>query len=362
MIILLEASNDELSSVKKGDAEDLFSLLLDADRFGRHLVVLPRRVCSWAEENLDLSGRNLKHLVGIRENFSTRGKIPTAAKLHLKVVMGSESISIRDGFFQIGHVEFISGEYAQTKARMVVENLRTDSRLYEYIFGVSVSKTNVPGWAVDFVLGGGDTTATAFEAEIARNRITVCVVDTDRIAPCDRLGQTAKKVLNIHANRNEFPLHPASPYIGIAMETVGHELENYVPMRSVKKLPAFRLPSSLESLISQKERKAPSECLWLYFDIKKGVDGKKISDKVAAGKKDREVIAWLAQKANTVEDDFEGLRISGIGGTIVDHFLECDAAKEEYIEFSRSDYWSHIFLGHFERILWFLAAPTRLRL
>ncbi|ABF62548.1 hypothetical protein TM1040_3579 (plasmid) [Ruegeria sp. TM1040] len=361
MIITLEASNDELSSLTDDEAEDLFSRLLDADRMGRHIVVMNRRICEWGKQNTKLSGRNLSHLIDIKEAFATRGNISSYATCFLKVVLGNQPISIVDNCFMMGHKEFLQGEYASSKTMLIVENLNSDSKLYEFIFEKSITKTKVPGWAVEFILGGGNTTVTAFEGEIAKKRITVCVVDTDKISPCDKLGTTARKVLNRHSKRNLQQYDPATPYVGTAIETVGHELENYIPLSSVKYLDAFSCPTCLDDLVDQEVAKSSADCLWLYFDIKKGIDGKRLLDKERTNIKNRSVLEWICKNTKIKLEDLHSLKIPGIGSTIVDHFLKNDLAKEQYTRFTNTDYWEHLFLEHLEKLLWFLAAPKTLR-
>lgn len=357
MIFILDARVADLESLPVSQVENLFSALMDADRSGRHLVVIDRSICSWAIKNVSLSGENSKHLVGLREQFATRGNITEYAHSFLKVVLGSRPVTINGDHFEIGHVEFTSGEYATSKTKMIVENLTTDSRLYDYLLGVAISQTVVPGFAVDFVLGGGDTTVTAFEAEVDKQRIAVCVVDTDRVSPCDNLGETARKVINSHAKRNLDITHPAPAYVGTVLETVGHELENYIPFSAVNLIGVFTHDTCLDAIVTQNSAADAADCFWRYFDTKGGIDGRKIGSKVAAGKKPPSVVDWICKETGISVGDFVSLRISGIGSSVADHFLKSAAAKTHYVEFSKSEYWRALFLRHFEQVLWFLAAP-----
>lgn len=357
MIFVLESSIDELSELPANDVENLFTTLLDADRSGRHLVVIDRAVCSWGSEHIELSGQNRNHLSSLREQFATRGNIARYAQTYLEVVVGDSLVTKFDDYFRVGHIHFTSAEFASSKTMMVVENLATDSKLYEFMLSVAVEQTNIPNFAVDFVLGGGDTTVTAFEAEIAKNRVAICAVDTDRVSPCDLLGDTAKKVTNRHSKRNLEPNDPASVYVGIAIETIGHELENYIPLSAVKLIDRFTCPDTLDPLVSQESYEDAQDCFWLYFDTKKGLDGAALETKILNGKKPASAKHWICAKTATADLDFGALKISGIGSKVVEYFLKHEAAKQEYIEFSKTDYWKTLFLNHFEQLLWFLAAP-----
>ena len=357
MIFLLDVSVGDLHDVPAEEIESLFTTLLDADRSGRHLAVIDRNLCTWGIDNIKLSGQNKTHLANLREQFATRGNIHGYAKSYLKIVIGNDQVEVIDNFFKIGHYSFISGEFATSKTKMIVENLNADRKLYEYLFSIAIKQTNVPGFAVDFVLGGGNTTVTAFEAEIEKYRISVCVVDTDRISPCDRLGDTAKKVVNRHTKRNLKIADPAPAYVGTALETIGHELENYIPFSVIKVMECFNCPDIIDTIVSQDTQNNSMDCFWLYFDTKKGLNGRALQDKVQKGLKPASTIEWVCLKTGIAEDRIDSLEIPQIGKAIVDQFLKNGAAKAKYVDFSRTEHWRSLFLSHFEQILWFLAAP-----
>ncbi len=356
MIFLLDTDEDELAAMEPDDAESLFTLLIDADRCGRHFIVIKRAICGWALTNLKLSGQNQNHLNYLKEQYATRGAIHKSATSYIKLVFGDDPIIANDQYFQIGHKVFIAGEFASSKTIMTVENINADSKLYEFIFQVACKYTNVPNWSVEYILGGGDTTATAFEGEIEKNRVAICVVDTDRISPCDKLGQTAKKVLKVDRKRNIVAVTPPKAYVGKAFETIGHELENYIPLIAIKQINCFTCPEGLDDYISQETLKDSEDCLWQYFDIKNGVDGGNIVKKLNAGNKSQDVVDWIREKFGLSFDDFGKFKIQGIGRSVTQHFLACVAAKEQYFAFSKTEYWKALFLKHFEEILWFLAS------
>lgn len=357
MIFFLNVRIDDLEDLSSDEVEELFTNLVDADRMGRHFVVMRRDICRWASANVSLSGRNMAYLSVIMESFSTRGNICKEARSYLEIVLGGGRPSVEGSGFKIGHRNFNLGEFWQYKSRMIVENLNSDGKLYQYVFDHTVKKTRVPGISVDFVLGAGNTTSSAFEGEINSFRVAVCVVDTDRISPCDRLGNTALKVMNVHSKRNLEPEDDAEPYIGIALKTVGHELENYIPLSAIKKIGEFKCDEQLDDLVFQQTAQNAKDCFWLYFDTKKGLKIAEIQNKVKNNHKSKGVIDWLAQKTMVLDADFDTLEISNIGHTIVERFLNSKEAKTEYLEFTETDYWQAVFFDHFEQLLWFLAAP-----
>lgn len=361
MIIYLDTKVEELRKMPPEEAETLFTLLLDADRLGNHMIVINRTTCDWAHENLSLSGQNLHHLNRLKAEFSTRGNIRKYSKCHISVILGDSEISLEGCGFLIGHKKFINSEFSIYKTRMIVENIENDSELYNFMFRVAIKQTNVPGTAVDFVSGGGSTTSAVFENEINKNRVAICIVDTDKNSPCDNLGSTAKKVLNLHKKRNLEKNNSYSPYIGIATTTVGQEIENYIPLKAVKQISCYNLPSELERVVKQNTSADAENCFWLFFDLKNGVSGAKILEKIDKGIKQKSVGQWLASHLGCSYQDLKNKNVNGVGRNISEKFLATKEAKKEYVEFTKTEYWKTAFLSQFENLLWYLAATMPVR-
>ncbi|MEP4038726.1 hypothetical protein [Pseudophaeobacter sp.] len=362
MIIYLNVTTSDLKDIPEKEAEQLLTNLIDADRCGRHLVIIGRSVCRWALENLHLSGSNSGHLVGIMEDFTIRGDSYLSGNCFLNVVLGVQKICVVENYFTIGHLEFSQGGYSSLTTQIVVENITSDKGVYEFILNSTIAYTNVPRWNADFVQGGGSTTADVFDSEIEKKRITVCLYDTDKISPCDRFGATAKKIRNFHNKRNSSVDDPMLPYIGTAKCTIGHEVENYIPLSAVSKLKQFDLPEGLAGIVSQSSSADAQDCFWMFFDFKKGVSGSKIRFKIDEGHKSQNVEEWISKKTKCSQEDFCSLDISGIGKNVPSAFLKSDEAKSAYLEFCTTDYWKDLFLSYFEDILWYLAAPVASRL
>ncbi|MBN8180990.1 hypothetical protein [Roseibium aggregatum] len=361
MIIYLDIKVEELTIMPPEEAETIFTLLLDADRLGNHMIVISRTTCDWAIENLSLSGQNSNHLNRLKADFSTRGNIRKYSKCHISVVFGESEIYLEGSGFSIGHKKFISSEFSTYKTRMIVENIENDSGLYNFMFSVAIKQTNIPGTAVDFVSGGGSTTCAVFENEIKKNRIAICIVDTDKNSPCDKLGSTAKKVLNLHNKRNIEQNNSYTPYIGTATTTIGQEIENYIPFNAVKQISCYNLPPELELIVKQNTSADAENCFWLFFDLKNGVSGTKILDKIDQGLKQRSVGQWIASRLGCSYQDLKYKNINGVGKNIIEKFLSTKEAQNEYIEFSKTEYWRSAFLAQFESLLWYLAATMPVR-
>lgn len=85
MIITFSATNAQLEAIGVPRIEDLVNRLVDADRAGRHLVVLDRALADWIVAHTTLSANVRSHLVSIRQSFAVRGTMPSVATAYLMI-------------------------------------------------------------------------------------------------------------------------------------------------------------------------------------------------------------------------------------------------------------------------------------
>ncbi len=366
MIFLLDCSVSQIASANPIEIEQLFTKLIDADRAGRHYFVVTRQLCNWAVSNVQLSGRDRGHLIGIQQKFAQRGGLPQASKSVVKLLIGGQGISF-DGTstFSIGHREFIAGEFSNTRTSLIVEDINDDIDLYDCIFSEVVKQTNVPNYAFHAVHGGGGSTPRVFSSEIAGKRVAVCVVDSDKLAPMDKKSDTANQILSIKKRHNVDESDPAEPFIGDSFITVGRELENYLPYEEIKNIDNYRGHSSfpkLDAKVKQSGELDIDQCFWQHFDVKEGLNGSGVYAKYENGLLSEESFNWICQRLGCTEAEINSVSIDGFGASIVRVFLACDQALKGFHQFTRTQYWQHLFLQYFERILWFFAAPPAERI
>jgi len=366
MIFALEATIEELGKLGRVESETLFSLLVDCDRGGRHFFVASRSLCDWALNELELSGRDRSHLIKLRQLYTQRGAFPNIATYQVKITIGDHGITPHEnGVFEIGHKRFIAGEFCQTKTAFVVEDITDDVCLYRHILSEAQKQTKIPSFDFDAVHGGGAGTPTVFEHEISKDRVTVCIVDTDKLAPCDGNSGTARKALRILKRRNQDNTRPDQPFIGIAYTTVGRELENYIPysiLKTVREYDSYRHRAALDAAVSEDGELDLSDNFWMHFDIKAGLDGEELVTKVSRGQLSGESLQWICSKVGCEVEDATTLNIDGFGPNVVQNFLRDENALRNFHRFTRMQYWKNLFLDHFETLLWFFAAPVRDRL
>jgi hypothetical protein len=110
--------------------------------------------------------------------------------------------------------------------------------------------------------GGADTAEQYKRCQDGKNRFCICIVDSDRNFPGDRLKETAS---NVRALDDE-----AQP-LCLYLHTHGHELENYIPTSwysivtedDPSKRPAVEFLERLESSTAREARK--------FVDMKNGL-------------------------------------------------------------------------------------------
>ena len=364
MIFHLDCSINELETANANEMEETIARLVDADRSGKHFFVLKRELCGWAIDNLELSRLDKEHLITIREDYAGRGGLPRLAKAVIKVRIGSDAVSFDgDGIFSVGHVELIQGEYLSSSAVFVMEDVAADGRLYSHIFGEVRKISAVPSYRFDPVHGGGSVTETVLNNEIRKKRIVVCVVDHDKVAPMDRKSSTAKGILTNHHRRNVGQSYKHECYVGVSCTTIGKELENWIPYHLFKLMPRFRNHSSFGKLdeVMGDLSEEDGHCFWLHFDIKEGIDGKKLRKKLDDGEVSADVIEWVCAKIGSSGSALEEVRIDGFGLGIIDAFFGSQEAIKGFHSFVRSEHWRRLFGGYFEDLLWYFAAPLRNR-
>jgi len=200
--------------------------------------------------------------------------------------------------------------------------------------------------------GGGADISACLRVEIPHQRVVVSVVDSDKVAPSDTPSAT-KRNLDREANRQTF--------VGMVCETPCKEAENYIPIGTLRAhrqriCPEFQSFEALENLITDQGTPDASDCVWLYFDLKKGIE----SDKLDAIS-DPPVANWLRERYQLGEGQFSDVEIGGFGDSLLRQFLNCGEAVKDFVAFMKSPYWTTHFADFFDLIYWYFAAEKKAR-
>ena len=117
----------------------------------------------------------------------------------------------------------------------------------------------------------------------------------------------------------------------------------------------------LDRIFAREEDQMSEESFWLYFDIKEGISGSSLLEKLGNGTVSPDVVAWICGKVGCEQHALEQVAISGLRDGLVEEFFDTPEVLKGFHECVRGNSWRNCFGEFFERILWYLAAPTRER-
>lgn len=249
--------------------------------------------------------------------------------------------------YVIGIDRFLNSNYSRETV-LLVEHIENDGSFYKYILDEMKKKAVIKNYMVDINNGGGTAIVPCFQGKINEQRSVVCVLDSDKHAPNDRVSSTVKSVKKIAR---------ASVYVGNVLETVGHEIENFIPIDIYRQylFPEYQHYNIIEKLVQNQKLKCNGECLWLYFDIKTGILGSRLVDKGLS----KQTLDWVSQKYLSDNQEIEDLSIPGLGTATMSQFNAIGGAKSAYHSFTRSDYWHEHFEEFFSNLYWYFVAAKK---
>lgn len=350
MIYYLTANAADLEDVIDGQAEELIGSLVRASLEGHHKIILGRSICSWSIDNLDLGGREKAHLRRLRNDFSQIGQLALEAPCSIQVLIGDQPLEeVAKHKYNIGHIALLRSNYL-SEAELLVEHIENDCDLLEVVFNRVKRNISISQYHYRRSHGGGGDIVTCFEHSVKEKRITVCVHDSDRKAPSDTKSHTARR-LRAEGGKQT--------YVGDVIETRGHEAENTIPMAILNEhrqriCPQYPDFDKLERLLNAQNVQGYLDCLWLFFDIKKGLNSEKVKEIANPAVSD-----WISEKFLEGEQSLDDLNISGFGDKILQQFLNCGAAVRDFVAHIATPDWTLHFAGFFEEILWYFVSDKR---
>lgn len=300
MIFTVSAKIEEIEATSRGEVEELFAQLIEADRRGKHFFVLNREMCKWAQDNLALSGICKTHLTKVFEQYSIRAGLLEIATRKVKVCFGHNGVQFdaKTGTYSVSHRELREREIASYKTAFVIEHGENDAKLYAHLLNEAAKQTSVPSHSFEPIHAGGSSLPAVFKAQVVGGRIGVCIGDSDKYAPCDRLSHPTSEAIKFAQRCNVQKAEGTKTFVGEAFATIGRELENHIPFYIIASMPTYTNTATTKTLIKRLAAASlvQKEEYWQYFDIKDGLNGEELKKKVEDGRKTKEVISWMASK------------------------------------------------------------------
>lgn len=241
--------------------------LLQAHADSHHVVVAHPSICRVWEDCSRLSEEQRGVAKKIRGRYSELAELQAIVPVYAQVIAGDGPPRRIEGVWQVslGWIA-LNGLSA---AHLVCEDLYdcelTKHAARDYLAVQSLARLtltleNVPG-------GGGNTHRLLDDKAIVNQRVTLCIVDSDRDEPTGTgpLGDTATKCKAVAGDG----LYEMSI-------TPGRELENHIPARLIDKLRTTWQGKQPSTRLA--ELAALSPAVTLFADLKSGIKRKDIDD------------------------------------------------------------------------------------
>jgi hypothetical protein len=197
------------------------------------------------------------------------------------------------------------------------------------------------------VNGGGTAITANFRAELRNQNITVTVVDSDKLAPCDSCSATKTNLQREAA---------AQTFLGVLCETPCREIENFIPFSILKNFskkicPNYKCFDDIENLLNSEKSSDIKNSIWLYLDLKEGIKSEKLNSITNVYVRD-----WLSKKFKCENNVFEDIEIEGFGPSVLRQFLNCGEALSSFSKYIMSEIWKKEFYEFFDIIYWHFVA------
>ncbi len=333
---------------------NLFTDLLTSSRAGLHRIFINRELCQWIFKYAGLRTREKDQLLLVEDRSSQLGSTIKNVHCKLTIELGKKEIQQNGFHWRVGHKNFVN-EIELKQVALLVENGKYDGQMYKHIFELVAAKSKVG--VINFRpenSGGKKFLPKWFEDLVKRDEMVLCIGDQDCLAPTDHSNNDLIKMYNKLKSNN---------FIGFATLTPGNAIENFFPLTIIEILGSKVSQSDvarLKQLITSQKNVKHLDCMWLYFNVKKGIDPQKLK------KLNPVQSEWLAEKYQVEIDKVSKIRFPGFGDISKLLLRNFENNKrtlviQKFEEFIDTAYWN-LHLGPWlEPILWFLCGDDSIK-
>ncbi|WP_170468127.1 hypothetical protein [Ruegeria arenilitoris] len=333
--------------------EELLTEVARSSRCGNHIFVLQRKLAKFASEQeclADLHRAEFRKLSqAAAQNFSLLSK----AAGYVEIKIGDQfQTNTRENSWTVGHRKLLHGRLLE-KPRLILEDAHSDGEVYALVLGKGTVVGREMQIEFDACHGGGNQTFRRLREQVQAGAVSICICDNDMLAPGSARSETFNKA-ETEANKCEF--------VGGFFNPPYREIENLIPIEILRECYPRVSPKrldKLQKLIADQDEVEQGDCLWLYFDVKEGVEGEKLIEKCPNSASQN----WLASKyTNGDIGCLTDVSFPGFGDSVVSTLLDSGPALKEFHKFLRSDYWAQHLQPFFEQIAWYLVGEKKARI
>lgn len=323
-----------------------------ASRRGDHIFVIPRPFAIWISENLNLRDDEREHIVKLGNSFAELESRFMDARWKILVdVNFQEPKMVRDGVWKVG-VDYILNyeEMFLQPIQLLVENGTHDGAFYMKMICAEAKRRQFGKIKIKISHGGGGDIGAELIRVSGDGHAVICICDSDKFTPYQPSENHASIIKKFNKCKS----------VGIVLRTPGKSAENFLPLSICRQISNKSNGAEIleRKLNDQDNNVSSGDCLWLYFDVKQGMNQRKCRKYCNETNSNN----WILSKYKLNDKNFHDFpNIKGFGDDILEKFIRDEDIQSEFIRFMDSDYWELHFENWLEDILWLSCARKRER-
>jgi hypothetical protein len=351
MIINFNPTDDDFRRIDQGLLDRSVSELLRAHRLGHHLIVISRNVALNLRGALNLSRADDATLARLAQEYTQTADLVRRAAVYLDVDFSGDFLfKVRKNCVAIS-LEQVAQPYILDRSVIVVEDDVTDGAIYDYFLRSLRYKAGVPAGTWELIHGGGERALFVAASKVRDRRVVCVIVDSDSDSPP---RQELAKVVKMRSMVDDqgWPLCWVMP-------TPCREIENLIPLDLVAELDsAVGRPDAIAAMrrVGEHEEAQKLEAesrYWLYFDVKNGVDSRRLSRMSC---EDR---SWVEQKLMILDVDLSNFEIKGFGDRVIALVVNSNEWLSSLRDHAHRSQWWGVFGEFLVMAMWVTVAPKR---
>ncbi|MGL4964381.1 MAG: hypothetical protein ACRC67_24330 [Inquilinus sp.] len=352
MIFHFSPTEKEISAIPVQNLNVLISDMFNATRKGWHLVIISRSTTEWLLENVELDMAQRVFIREVHQSATQYGNMIHNSSVYIRISMSdslkAEKYLIKGNEILI-HIDKILSSRILDRTILLTEDVENDPSFYKIIFDYLSRKLSFPRYDYETHGGGGNRISSAYKILVNDRRNVVCIYDSDRYSPGFGRNKAEEKLLTLY-NSSQY-------FVGTLKSTIGRELENYIPLSILSDLHGCSENPDKSIIINAYEAQKnedPKNCIWLFFDIKKGFNVQSMIDSGVS----EESINWYMEKfRDHMPKDSKSVTV--FGERTINTFLSDQNSQEEFRRSLRTTEWKSRYMEKFNEIVWYLVAAPR---